>query len=92
MCDEVYVNEVNYLKEIPYDVLIDVTAKFRYRQIDVNVQIKRNKDNSISCYSPNLLKAVTNGQIACFYDLDGRLIVAGIIDKIFKNGKEVKLN
>lgn len=92
MCNEVYVNEVNYLKEIPYDVLLDVTAKFRYRQIDVNVQIKRNKDNTISCYSTNLLKAVTNGQIACFYDLDGRLIVAGIIDKIFKDGKEVKLN
>lgn len=92
LCDQVDVGDVNYLQEIEKEKKISCMAKFRYRQQDIPVEIIRNADNSICVYSNTYLKSVTNGQIACFYTLEGELFAAGIIEKIYKNGREIKLN
>ena len=92
LCDEVFVNECNYLQDIPFNKEIECTAKFRYRQKDVPVCIIRNSDNTITVKSYNKLKAVTNGQIACFYNANNELFASGIIDSIYINGKKVELN
>ncbi|MCI5745240.1 MAG: tRNA 2-thiouridine(34) synthase MnmA [Erysipelotrichaceae bacterium] len=92
LCDEVYVTDCNFLQNISYNKLIVCKAKFRYRQKDVEVEIKRNDDNTINVYSKTLLKAVTNGQIACFYNENDEMIAAGIIDSIFREGKRIELN
>lgn len=92
LCDEVHVDDVNYLQDIEKNKVLFCTAKFRYRQKDVPVSIQRMEDDSIIVHSDLPLKSVTNGQIACFYSEDGELFAAGIIERIFKDGKEVKLN
>ena len=92
LCDEVLVTDCNYLQEVEYDKLIDCTAKFRYRQKDIKVLIKRNIDDTISVYSQSPLKAVTNGQIAVFYNDNDELFASGIIDCIYKNHQKIELN
>ncbi|MBQ8206373.1 MAG: tRNA 2-thiouridine(34) synthase MnmA [Bacilli bacterium] len=92
LCDEVYVTDCNYLKDIEKGIEINCTAKFRYRQKDIPVRITRNEDNTITVRSDNKLKSVTNGQIACFYNDKDELFAAGIIDSIFNEGKKVELN
>ena len=92
LCDKVYVTDTNFLLEVPYNKIIECTAKFRYRQKDIPVKIIRNENNTITVLSDNKLKAVTNGQIACFYDSNDALFAAGIIDSIYNEGKKVELN
>ena len=92
LCDEVYVTDCNYLRNIEKGKQINCTAKFRYRQKDIPVKIIRNEDDTITVRSDNKLKSVTNGQIACFYNDKDELFAAGIIDSIFNNGKKVELN
>ncbi len=92
LCDEVLITDCNYLDDVKLNTFIDCTAKFRYRQKDVNVTIMRNENNTITVKSNTPLKAVTNGQIACFYKKDGQLFASGIIDSIYKDGKKVELN
>lgn len=92
LCDEVYVTDCNYLKDIEKGIEIKCTAKFRYRQKDIPVRIIRNEDDTITVRSDNKLKSVTNGQIACFYNDNDELFAAGIIDSIFNEGKKVELN
>ena len=92
LCDEVYVTDCNYLKDIEKGIEINCTAKFRYRQKDIPVRIIRNEDDTITVRSDNKLKSVTNGQIACFYNENDELFAAGIIDSIFNEGKKVELN
>lgn len=92
LCDEVYVTDCNYLVDLPYESKINCNGKFRYRQKDLKITIIRNKDNTITVTSLSPLKAITNGQIACFYDDNGVLLASGIIDSIYKNNKKVELN
>ena len=92
LCDSVYVTDTNFLLDTPKNVEINCTAKFRYRQKDIPVTIIRNENDTITVKSKDKLKAVTNGQIACFYDSEDALFAAGIIDSIYNEGKKVELN
>lgn len=58
-----------------------LTAKFRYRQKDVNVKINWLNDNELEVTYDNV-KAVTPGQAAVFYDGDVCL-GAGFIDLVY---------
>lgn len=60
------------------------TAKFRYRQKDVEVMIKYiDKDKMEVCY-PQKAKAVTPGQACVFYD--GEIVLGGsTIDEVYMN-------
>lgn len=69
----------------------NLSAKFRYRQNDVKLfNVKFNlKENKVTIEYDNQL-AVTPGQQVVFYD-NNKCIGGAIIDKIFKNKKEIKI-
>ncbi len=92
LCDEVLITDCNFLQNIPKNVKIDCTGKFRYRQKDIAITIIRNDNDTINVFSNNPLKAVTNGQIACFYNENDELFAAGVIDSIYRNHQKVELN
>ena len=63
-------------------------AKFRYRQKDNEVTIKKIDDTHIFVTFDTPIKSVTPGQAAVFYD--GEVCLGGgTIDKVYKDGKEL---
>lgn len=78
------VSNVHWLKEC--EEQFECTAKFRYRQQDHPVSIKKIDKTTIVCTYPQGVKGVTPGQEAVLYA--GETVLAGgVIDKIF-NGNE----
>ena len=74
-------------KKIPSE--FDCTAKFRYRQKDINAHVKVLDDNHVEVtYDPT--KAVTPGQAAVFY-MDDICIGSAIIDEVYNGDKQLKL-
>lgn len=67
--------------------IFDCTAKFRYRQEDVNVKVYIKKDSKALVVFESPQKSITPGQAVVFYKND-ICIGGGIIDKYFKN-KEI---
>ena len=80
------VNNVNWLYEIPDE--LECNAKFRYRQPDQKIILKKINDDLVECIYKQGIKAVTPGQEAVFY-IDDIVIGGGVIDKVFKNGIDI---
>lgn len=80
------VSDMNYLCDIP-DTLA-CTAKFRYRQADQQVTIKKIDDDKIAVSYPQGIMSVTPGQEAVFYDGDV-MIGGGVIDNVYKEDKDL---
>ncbi len=74
------VSEVNWLYDIENEVKCG--AKFRYRQNDNEVTIKKIDDTTVEVLYPQKVAAVTCGQQAVFY-LDDIVIGGGVIDQVF---------
>lgn len=74
-------------KKIPAD--FDCTAKFRYRQKDINAHVKVLDDNQIVVTYDDT-KAVTPGQAAVFY-MDDICIGSAIIDEVYNGDKKLKV-
>lgn len=64
------------------------TAKFRYRQPDINVNINYLSNGEIEVTYDNV-KSVTPGQ-ACVLYLDDECIAGGIIKEVYKNKEKIK--
>ena len=65
------------------------TAKFRYRQKDIDVTIEYKENNEIIVRYPGLCRAVTPGQAVVIYD--GEICLGGaIIDKVYYNEERRK--
>ena len=79
--DSCRVKEVNLLADYP-DVF-DCTAKFRYRQADCPVHLRRHDDGTVTLDFPQKIRSVTPGQQAVFYK-DDVLLGGGVIDAIFQ--------
>lgn len=79
------VKNVNWLGE-KFTGKINCKAKFRYRQKDINVEIKFLSDDEIEVSYPDLSRAVTPGQAAVFYDGDV-LLGGAVIDKVYMDDK-----
>ncbi len=83
---ECIVENVHWLADIPTEK--ECTAKFRYRQKDHPVTIKKLSDSTVLCSYPQGVKAVTPGQEAVFYD--GTLVLGGgVIEEIFQDGENL---
>ena len=78
------VKGINWIKTIDDD--IDIEAKFRYRQKDNKVHIKKIDDTSAYLYYPDKIKAVTPGQQAVLY-LDKELLGGGVIEETYMDDK-----
>lgn len=76
---------VNWMHE-KFDGEKEYTAKFRYRQKDVNVIIKFIDETTLEVKYPEKSKAVTPGQAAVFYDGD-IVLGGGTIDKVYMDDK-----
>ena len=66
---------------------IECTAKFRYRQKDINVKLEYLDNGEIIVHYDHA-KAVTPGQAAVFY-VDDKCIGGGIIKEVQKDGKKI---
>lgn len=76
---------VNWMHE-KFDGIKKCSAKFRYRQKDVNVEIKFIGKDTLEVVYLDKSKAVTPGQAAVFYDGDV-VLGGGTIDKVYMDVK-----
>ena len=65
-----------------------LAAKFRYRQPDEPVTVRWIDDTTLEVLCDNLVKAITPGQACAFYK-NGELLGGGLIDKVYKDNKEL---
>ena len=82
--DSCTVTDINWLEK---EKITKCTAKFRYRQPDIEVEIEWKNDNE-AIVKYNGVKSVTPGQACVFYKED-ICLGGGIIDKVMKNGKKL---
>ena len=83
--DSCVVDQINWT----YDEKVEkCTAKFRYRQKDVNVELEWLNDDEILVKYLGGVKAVTPGQACVFYK-DDICLGGGIIKEVRKNGKKL---
>lgn len=82
--DSCLVSGVNWLYDI--DDEKDVCCKFRYRQQDNPVHLKKINDDTVLLTYPQGVKAVTCGQEAVFY-LDDICLGGGIIEETYYQDK-----
>lgn len=75
---------VNIFKE---DKPNSCTAKFRYRQEEIKVELNWIEDNKVEVIYAGV-KAVTPGQVCAFY-LDNECLGGGIIKEVRKDGKKL---
>ena len=83
--DSCLISSINFLADVSLPVKCQ--CKFRYRQNDNPVIVDRYDDNYLVVKYPQLVKSVTEGQQAVVYDDDGKVLLAGVIEKTFINGK-----
>ena len=85
--DSAYITGINWINDLP-NTEMDIQCKFRYRQNDNEVHIKKIDDTTCLLTYPNKIKAVTPGQEAVFY-LNGEMLGGGVIDKVYTDGQDV---
>ncbi|MCR5112756.1 MAG: tRNA 2-thiouridine(34) synthase MnmA [Acholeplasmatales bacterium] len=80
-----YASDLNWITDVP-DFDKEYTAKFRYRQPDVKVKLKKLDDNHMQVFYDDL-RAVTPGQAVVIYD--GEVCMGGgIIDDVYMNDEK----
>ncbi|TVY12232.1 tRNA 2-thiouridine(34) synthase MnmA [Candidatus Phytoplasma pini] len=67
---------------------IKMMAKFRYRQLDQDVELNWLDKKTIKVYYPQKIKSVTPGQICAFYKNDFCL-GAGVIKEVYSQNKKI---
>lgn len=79
------VDQVNYLAD---KKVTKCTAKFRYRQQDIPVELEWQDNNEVLVKYPQGVKSVTPGQACVFYDGE-ECLGGGIIKEVQKEGKKL---
>lgn len=87
--DQCLVTDVNWLTTVQ-ETEFSCTAKFRYRQKDHPVSIKKIDDTTVMVSYPQGINAVTQGQQAVFYQGDV-VLGGGVIDEVYKEGKSLEV-
>ncbi len=82
--DSCIVDEINYLGD---EKITKCTAKFRYRQEDIPVELEW-KDNEVLVKYPQGVKRVTPGQACVFYNGE-ECLGGGIIKEVRKNNEKL---
>lgn len=84
--DEAHVTNVNWIPTEKFKGTFTCTAKFRYRQPDVNVELEWINDETLKVRMLDPVRAVTPGQAAVFY-LGEVCLGGGRIEVAFKDGE-----
>ena len=84
--DSALITDINWIGQA--DVEEDLQCKFRYRQNDNEVHLKKLDDHTAMLSYPQKVKAVTPGQQAVFYR-DGELLGGGTIEETYLDGRDV---
>ena len=87
--DSALITDINWIGNISEEE--DIQAKFRYRQEDNEVHIRKLNENSAILTYPQKVKAVTPGQQAVFYR-NGELLGGGTIEKTYLHDQDVEEN
>ncbi|HPF42395.1 MAG TPA: tRNA 2-thiouridine(34) synthase MnmA [Bacillota bacterium] len=82
MSDRCLVTDFNWIGGVMPDDINNLSAKFRYRQKDVAVNLSKAPDNSVMVMYPEKSRAVTPGQECVIYRND-ECLGGGTIDKVF---------
>lgn len=78
------VEDVNWIPTHKFTGKLSCTAKFRYRQADIPVEISWNEIGNLIVHCQENVRAITPGQAAVFYQNEVCL-GGGTIDKVFFN-------
>ena len=84
--DEAHVTNVNWIPTQKFTKTFKCTAKFRYRQPDVPVELEWIDEDTLKVRMLEPVRAVTPGQAAVFY-LDEVCLGGGRIEAAFKDGE-----
>ena len=89
LADSCLVEDVNWIdNDIEIDNL-ECNCKFRYRQVDNPVILKKVDDTHVMVTCKEPIKSITSGQAAVFY-LGEECLGGGTITKVYRNGKLLK--
>lgn len=77
-----FVSQMNYIPTMPAEEAIECTAKFRYRQGEQKVRVKRTGATSVTVEFAEAQRAVTEGQYAVFYN-ETDCLGGGVIEGTF---------
>ena len=83
--DSCLLENVNYLDD---NKLNKCTAKFRYRQVDIPVELEYLEDNKLLVKYPQGVKRVTPGQACVLYN-DNECLGGGIITEVRKDNEKL---
>jgi len=85
--NEAIVTDVNWIPSDHFEGLYSCTAKFRYRQKDVPVEIRWLDTTTVKVRCLEPIRAITPGQAAVFYD--GEICLGGgFVNEVFMNGEK----
>lgn len=84
--DACTVEQVNVLSDFPDE--LSCMAKFRYRQADCPVHLKRTSEHTVILSYPQGIRSVTSGQEAVFY-LNDEMLGGGVIETVFQQGEDL---
>ena len=85
--NEAIVTDVNWIPRAKFDGSFTCSAKFRYRQKDIPVQIKWLNETTLKVKCLEQTRAITPGQAAVFYDSDVCL-GGGFVSEVFNDGQK----
>jgi len=86
LSDAALIENLNWIGDEKVD---KCTAKFRYRQIENEVELEFIDDKQVLVKYPQKIKAVTPGQACVFYNND-ECLGGGIIKEVYKNNERIK--
>ncbi|MEH7384096.1 tRNA 2-thiouridine(34) synthase MnmA [Bacillus sp. JJ1521] len=86
--DSILATNVSWVSDMKPEEDIKCTAKFRYRQQDNAVTVKKVDENTVKVIFDEPIRAVTPGQAVVFYNGD-ECLGGATIDKVFKNGERL---
>ncbi len=86
--DQLTAVNMSFTTTKPLDTIFSCTAKFRYRQEDVQVKVELTPSNGAIISFAEPVRAITPGQAVVLYDGDVCL-GGGTIDEVMKQGKKL---
>ena len=87
LSDSCIVDTLNFINgKIPEGT--HMQAKFRYRQKDIEVFVRKTKDDELEVSYPSLARAVTPGQACVFYSGE-KCLGGGIIKEVRYNNEKL---